>query len=337
VVDAEFIAGRLSRAVALRRALGLELGADGPTTAFRLVNAEADGLPGLVVDVYGRVLVVQATTLGAEAVLPLVVQALSEQTGAVAIVERRDSSSRELDGLRCQDPRVLTGELPEGETVEILENGHRFVVDLFRGHKTGFYLDQRENRRAFAECVQVHAGARDSYRVLNAFAYTGAFAVYACAAVPGARVTNLDASEQALDTAQCNADLNGFGERVDALPGNAFEELRRFRDSRQTFDAIVLDPPRFARGRSGVDRACRGYKDLNLLGLKLLEPGGLLFTFSCTGALGRDRFHEVVRDAVTDSGRSALILREVHHAGDHPVRPAFPEGEYLQGLILRVD
>jgi 23S rRNA (cytosine1962-C5)-methyltransferase len=213
--------------------------------------------------------------------------------------------------------------------IEIEEHGCRFWVDVQRGHKTGFYLDQRDNRALLA----MHAAGRE---VLNAFAYTGGFGVLALRG-GAAHVTNLDSSAAALELARRNAELNGFDEtRTTHQVGDAFTALRQYRDSRRQFDLIVLDPPKFAESQSQVERAARGYKDINLLAFKLLRPGGLLFTFSCSGAIEPALFQKIVADAALDAGREAQILRRMTQSADHPVALCFPEGEYLKGLVCGV-
>ncbi len=323
-VDEAFWGRRLERAWQARRALGLEA----HTTAYRLVFAESDGLPGLIVDRYDRFLVVQSLTLGIERWKPTLVRLLQERFQPRGIYERSDGDVREKEGLppRCG---VLAGEAPP-ERMVILEHGHRFVVDLRRGHKTGFYLDQRENRRRAAGYLQ---GARE---VLNAFAYTGAFAVYALAA--GARaVVNVDTSAEALAMAAENLRLNGFGEdRFENVVGDAFEVLRQFHAQGRRFDAVILDPPKFASSQAHLARAARGYKDINLQALRLIRPGGVLITFSCSGLVSPDLFQKIVFAAAEDAGREVQILEKLSQAPDHPIRLTFPESEYLKGLICRV-
>jgi 23S rRNA (cytosine1962-C5)-methyltransferase len=325
-VDAALWRRRLERALAARAAL--DLGAPGgavSTNAYRLVHAESDGLPGLIADRYGDTVIAQFLTAGAERWKAELSGLFAELTGARGVFERGDDEVRAREGLAPAGGLLAGAEPPEA--LEVRENGLRFLVDVRHGHKTGFYLDQRENRRILgAHC----AGAE----LLNGFAYTGGFAVYALAG--GARhVANVESSADLLGWAERNAALNGqpAGENV---AGNVFSELRRFRAEQRRFDAIVLDPPKFAHSRRELDRAGRGYKDINLLAFQLLRPGGLLATFSCSGAVSRELFQQIVFGAATDAGRDAQIVARLGAGPDHPVLLAFPEGEYLKGLLLRV-
>lgn len=323
-VDEAFWRRRLERAAQARAALRLEE----HTTAYRLVFAESDGLPGLIVDRYNDFLVLQSLTLGIERWKEALVRLLEERFRPRGIYERSDADVREKEGLppRCG---VLAGEAPPPRLL-ITEHGHRFLVDLRRGHKTGFYLDQRENRRRAAAYL---AGAGE---VLNAFSYTGAFAVYALAA--GARrVVNVDTSAEALALAAENLRLNGFAEdRFENVEGDAFEVLRRFHAQGRRFDAVILDPPKFAYAQAHLNRAARGYKDINLQALRLIRPGGILITFSCSGLVSPDLFQKIVFAAAEDAGREVQILEKLSQAPDHPIRLSFPESEYLKGLICRV-
>jgi 23S rRNA (cytosine1962-C5)-methyltransferase len=321
-VDAAFFVRRVQAAAARRRALA----ASSDTDCYRLVMSESDGLPGLIVDRYGDVLVVQALTLGIAARLPLVTAALATLGAWRAIVERSDDAVRELEGLAPQSG-VLDGSLAAGATAVVREHGLAYEVDLLGGHKTGFYLDQRPSRlaaRAFAP------GAR----VLDCCSYTGGFSMNAAAA--GARsVLAIDQSAPALERLAANAARNGFADVVASRQGNAFELLRELRDARESFDLIVLDPPKFAPHAAQVDKAARGYKDLNLLALKLLAPGGHLLTFSCSGHVGPELFQKIVFGAALDAGRDAQIVAHLFQGDDHPVLLSFPESLYLKGLALR--
>ncbi len=323
-IDETFWARRLERALAARQQLRL---ADS-TDAYRLVFAESDWIPGLVVDRYGDFLVVQSLTLGIERRKASLVALLAERLSPRGIYERSDPDIREKEGLPPQHDGVLWGTTPP-ERLEIREYGHCFAVDIRRGHKTGFYLDQRENRRRAASYL---AGAR----VLNAFSYTGAFAVYALAA-GAAHVVNLDTSAEALAEAAANLARNGFPEhKYEQVEGDAFRVLRRFRAEGRRFDAVILDPPKFAFSQAHLERAARGYKDINLQALHLIEPGGILVTFSCSGLVSPDLFQKIVFAAAEDAGREVQILERLGQPPDHPVRLSFPEGEYLKGLICRV-
>ncbi len=323
-IDEGFWRGRLQRAIAGRAALA----ADPQTNAYRLVHAESDGLPGLVVDRYGDWLVVQALTLGVERAKPLLTRLLVELCQPAGIVERSDVDVREKEGLR-PSLGMLHGAAPDGP-VEIVEHGHRFLVDLLAGQKTGFYLDQRENR------LRVAAYCRDA-RVLNAFSYSGGFAVYALAA--GARhVTNLDSSLEALELAERNLALNGFDPNTQAegVAGDVFQVLRDWRATKERFDIIILDPPKFAHSQQQVEKAARAYKDINLLAMQLLQPGGVLANFSCSGLVSADLFQKIVFGASVDAGRDAQVIERLSQGPDHPVLLSFPEGEYLKGLVCRV-
>lgn len=321
-IDEGFWRRRLERALRGRALLLAE-----ERGACRLVHAESDGLPGLVVDRYGAFLVVQFLTLGMDQRRHLLVEALVDLLHPRGIYERDDEAVREKEGLPLQTG-VLWGEEPP-EWVEMEEDGLRFLVDLREGHKTGFYLDQRENR---ARLLRYAAGRE----VLNAFAYTGAFGLYALRG-GAAHVVNVDTSERALDLARRNFARNGWGEgRVEFVAGDVFQVLRRYRQEGRQFDLIVLDPPKFAHGAADVPAATRGYKDINLLAFQLLREGGVLFTFSCSGAISADLFQKVVFRASLDAGRDVQVLERLTQASDHPVLLSFPEGEYLKGLVCRV-
>jgi 23S rRNA (cytosine1962-C5)-methyltransferase len=322
-VDRAFWQRRLEQAVVARQSL-----ADNPaTTAYRLVHAESDDLPGLVADRYGDWLVVQFLTLGVERWRDVITTALIDLLAPRGIYERSDVEVRKKEGLE-QHTGLLWGEEPP-ELVEVVENDHRFLVDVRRGHKTGFYLDQRENReRLPAFC----AGAE----VLDVFAYTGAFGVYA-AAGGAQRVTLVDSSASALGLARRNFALDGFEHRgVECVEGDAFSVLRGYRAQDRHFDVVVLDPPKFASSRREVERAARAYKDVNLLAFQLLRPGGVLFTFSCSGAVSADLFQKIIFGAAVDAERGAQIVGTLAQGTDHPVALTFPEGAYLKGLICRV-
>lgn len=322
-VDRSFFRRRLERAIANRRDLkkGLRL------NALRLVNAESDGLPGLIIDQYDRFLVCQFLTVGVHAWKQVIVEELQDLIIADGIFERSDSPVLGKEGLtRSVGP--LAGKAPP-DRIAIQEGDFRYLVDVRNGHKTGFYLDQRDNRR------QVGHYASDC-DVLNCFCYTGGFGVAAMAA--GARtVTNVDISAGALDLARENMALNDLdSERVTYLQADVFKQLRSFRDAARQFDVIVLDPPKFADSRQQLDRASRGYKDINLLAIKLLRAGGHLFTFSCSGLMEPALFQKIVSDAALDAGRDAQIIRRMSQAADHPTALNFPEGHYLKGLLCRV-
>ena len=321
VVDEAFVAARVV-AAADRRA---ELLASG-TDSARLVFSEADGVPGLIADRYGDTVVCQLTTAGADAWRPTLTEALASLPGVVTVFERSDADVREREGLQ---PRVglLHGNEPSGDLCAH-EAPWSYVVDVAGGHKTGFYLDQRNARRA----VATQARGR---RVLNVFAYTGAFSVVA-AASGATSITNIDSSGPALAVAQRNGVLNqvDIGELLEA---DAFTALRGLRDRARQYELILLDPPKLANNEAQLDKASRAYKDLNLLAIKLLAPGGVLMTWSCSGAMGMELFQKVVAGAALDARRTVRIIDRLHQPSDHPVPLAFPEAEYLKGLVLQAE
>lgn len=348
-IDEGFWQGRLRQAIAGRAMAGLmkndvlritddegSLPASLPpgpstpeTTAYRLVNAEADGLPGLVVDRYEAYLVIQCLTLGIDRRKDQLTAILNELVHPAGILERSDVDVRGKEGLKPV-VETLHGRTPPLE-LTIRENGLSFLVDVHHGHKTGFYLDQRDNRAAIGRPTLL-AGRE----VLNVFAYTGAFGVYAAAAGAG-QITQVDSSAPALEMAERNMRLNGFERSTDEyIAGDAFEVLRYFREEGRQFDAVILDPPKFAHSQGQVDRATRGYKDLNWLAMRLLRPDGILATFSCSGLVSADLFQKVVFGASVDAGRDVQILQHLGQASDHPVLLSFPESSYLKGLLCRV-
>lgn len=327
-IDDAFWRRRLQRAISGRQAL-----AHSPhTNAYRLVNAENDGLPGLVVDRYADWLVVQCLTLGIARRRDTIVQALDDLLAPTGIFERSDVDVRSHEGLTPQTG-VLSGSAPPA-VVWVEENGHTFAVNLASGQKTGFYLDQRDSRLRTAAALATMPGAR----VLNCFAYSGAFAVYALTDGAASHVTNLDSSLDALELAEQNLARNGLNpdEQAEGLLGDVFAVLRDLRTRQQMFDAVILDPPKFAHTQGQVSAATRGYKDINLLAAQLVRPGGLLVTFSCSGLVSADLFQKVVFGASVDARRDLQILARLGQGSDHPVLLSFPEGEYLKGLICRV-
>ncbi len=322
IIDQNFFTQRIAQAVAARSRLALEQ----DSTGMRLVHGESDGLPGLIVDQYGEVLVMQLGSAGAEFWRDELVAALREVCRPTCIYERSDSDGRELEGLpkRCGP---VYGDLPS--ELVITEHGIRFAIDVGGGQKTGFYLDQRENR------LYTGSLARDQ-DVLNCFCYTGGFSLYALR--NGARsVLSIDASESALETARHNVELNALdAAKADWLCADVFEALRKLRDQGRSFDLIVLDPPKFAPTASFAEKAARAYKDINLLGFKLLRPGGLLFTYSCSGGINDELFQKIIAGAALDAGVDARIVKKLHATADHPVLLSFPEGAYLKGLVLQI-
>lgn len=320
-IDGDFFRERITQAVGLRAPL-LQ---NSTTDAVRLVHGESDGLPGIVADRYGDTVVAQLTSAGAERWREEIADALLQVTGAARVWERSDADVRELEGLapRCGPMR---GTAPP-EKLVIREHGLDFQVALEHGHKTGFYLDQRDNRlrlRALASGCDV----------LDCFCYSGGFALNALAG--GARsVAAIDSSGAALELAHANAELNRLP-AAEWIEGDVFQELRRLRDVRCEFDFIVLDPPKFAPTAAHAERASRAYKDINLLAFKLLKPGGTLMTFSCSGGVSADLFQKIIAGAALDAGVNARIEGWLCAAADHPVALNFPEGEYLKGLLCRV-
>lgn len=329
--DLAFLRRRLQAALDRRRAM---IDAE-RTDAFRLVNAESDLMPGLVVDRYADYLVVQFLTLGIDKRKQEIVSLLQELLAPRGVYERSDVDVREREGM-SNSVGVLAGSEPP-DVVDVHENGYEFGVNVRSGHKTGFYLDQRENRRRTAELLShVGTNAPDGTTILNVFAYTGAFAVYICGANPTAHIINLDASRDALALARMNLRRNRFEPNGDFVEGDAFQILRKYRDEGKSFDAIILDPPKFVYSQAQMQSGLRGYKDINLLALKLLKPGGILVTFSCSGLVSAELFQKVVFGAALDAGRDAQIVASLLQAPDHPVLLSFPESEYLKGLVCRL-
>lgn len=323
-ITAEFFYSRLKLAFDSRRFLIKNHNLN----AYRLVNAESDRIPGLIVDRYGDFLVCQFLSAGSEHWKQEILSALkSLMPRALGIYERSDADVREKEGLKTCTGLLFGKEAPE--LVEIRENELYFLVDIRKGHKTGFYLDQRDNRAEFAAYAE-------NAEVLNCFSYTGGFGIYALK-YGATRLTNVDSSAEALTLCQHNIDINGLdGSRSENAEGDVFQILRRYRDSRQNFDAIVLDPPKFVESAGQLERAARGYKDINLLAFKLLRPGGVLFTFSCSGLMSPELFQKIVADAALDAECEAQIIRRLGQASDHPLSLNFPEGHYLKGLVCRI-
>ena len=294
----------------------------------RVLHGESDGLPGVIADQYGDTIVLQVTSAGADKWVEAIARALINATGAVRVYERSDSEVRKLEGL---EPRTgwLIGE-PSEAPLTIEEYGVTLGVDIVGGHKTGFYLDQRENRRLTRDLAQ-------GRRVLNCFCYTGGFSLQALAG--GAReVISIDSSGPALAAAQNNMLLNPQldASRAHWAEANVFDALREYKAAGERFDLIILDPPKFAPSAAHADRAARAYKDINLLGFRLLNPGGILMTYSCSGGIGQELFQQIVASAASDSGVTAAITHRLSAAADHPIGLAFPEGEYLKGLACQV-
>ncbi len=295
--------------------------------SHRLINGESDGLPGVIVDRYNNFLACQFLSAGAELWKTVIVRQLERILHPTGIFERSDLEVREKEALP-KNMGLLAGQMPP-DLVEIREGACRFLVDIRTGHKTGFYLDQAQNRYALAQ----FAG---NFEILNCFAYTGAFSV--SASVAGARhVTNVESSAAALHLAERNMVLNGIQtDRYSNITGDVFQVLRQYRNAGTRFDIVVLDPPKFAESAGSLKKACRGYKDINLWAIKLLRPGGLLFTFSCSGIVSRDLFQKIVADAALDAGRRLQIIQWLSQSPDHPCGIHFPEGLYLKGMVCKV-
>lgn len=319
-IDPAFFRRRVAQAVAARAPLP-------PHGAGRLVNAESDWLPGVIVDRYGEVVVVQLSSAGSMQWREAILDAVQDATSATAIYEKSDSDVLTLEGLGPHSGAVR-GRL-DSPIVEFSEGGLRLTADLAHGHKTGYYLDQSENRALIGSL----AADRD---VLNAFCYTGGFTLQALAG--GARsVLSIDSSADALARARLHVEMNDLPATACTwAEADVFKHLRLLRDQARQFDLVVLDPPKFAPTAATAERAARGYKDINLLALRLLRPGGLLATFSCSGGVNPDLFRKIVAGAAQDSAIDVQVLRTLQATPDHPVALAFPEGEYLKGLLLRV-
>jgi 23S rRNA (cytosine1962-C5)-methyltransferase len=320
-IDAAFFKRRIAQALAMRARLAIA------SDAARLVHGEADGLPGLIVDRYVDTLVAQFTSAGVERWKGVIADALLEATGLTRLYERSDAQAREWEGLPIQ-----TGWLRgDGETaLTIREHDWRLTLDVAEGHKTGYYLDQRDSRRRFADAVK-QFGIRS---VLNCFSYTGGFSVAALAG-GASEVVSVDSSGPALERAKAHVELNGFdAHRHQAWDADVNATLRRCLAEGRRFDAIVLDPPKFAPTAAHAERAARAYKDINRLAFMLLNEGGLLYTFSCSGGISPDLFHKIVAGAGLDAGVDGYIVERLCAAADHPQTVRFPEGDYLKGLGL---
>jgi len=321
-IDGDFLRARLRRALDARaRLISPEAG-----DAMRLVHGESDGLPGVIADRYGEVVVLQLLSAGAERWRAELSDGVRELTGCACVYERSDADVRELEGLAAKSG-VLHGALPAAG-VQIREHGLIYGVDVAAGHKTGFYLDQRDNRKRIGELSQ-------GREVLNCFCYTGGFTLNALAG--GAQsVLSVDSSAGALAQARDNLARNNLdAARAEWQEADVFKQLRVLRDQGRSFDLIVLDPPKFAPTAAFAEKAARGYKDINLLALKLLRPGGLLASFSCSGGVSAELFQKILAGAALDAGAEASIVGHFAAAADHPVLLSFPEGDYLKGLLVR--
>ncbi|MFA6930209.1 MAG: class I SAM-dependent methyltransferase [Lentisphaeria bacterium] len=323
-VDADFFVHRLQQSLEYREKIGVAQ----QSNAYRLVHGEADGLPACVVDRYNDFLCCQFLSAGAEFWKKEMIAALAGIAGLRGIYERSDNDSRTRDGLPLSTG-TLWGEDPP-EKLLIQENGLHLQVHLQQGHKTGYYLDQRDSKMALTKDLCKEA------KVLDCCCYSGGFGIRALKAGADS-VCFVDAADKSLQWTADNAALNEVpAEKMELLKGDVFQLLRTFRDSRRSFDVIILDPPKFADTQIRLEKAARGYKDINLLAAKLLRPGGMLFTFSCSAAMTPEFFRKVIGDAARDAGRDALLVRSFAQAPDHPQALNFPEGHYLTGLQLQL-
>ena len=322
-IDIDFFIRRLKQAQQWRDWLAQRDGLD----SYRLIAGESDGLPGVTIDRFGHFLVLQLLSAGAEYQRPAIVSALQSLYPDCAIYDRSDVVVRKKEGLElAQGP--VAGELPP-DLLPVTENGMKLYVDIKAGHKTGYYLDQRDSRLATRRYV-------DDKRVLNCFSYTGGFAV---SALMGncRQVVSVDTSQEALDVAKKNVELNKLDlSKAEFVRDDVFKLLRKYRDQGEKFDVIVMDPPKFVENKSQLQGACRGYKDINMLAIQLLNPGGVLLTFSCSGLMTNDLFQKIIADAALDAGRDVQFIEQFRQAADHPVIATYPEGLYLKGFACRV-
>ncbi|MCE1248962.1 MAG: class I SAM-dependent rRNA methyltransferase [Firmicutes bacterium] len=323
-INEGFFDEKIRTAIALRKNLGLF---SDPTinNSCRVINSESDGLPGIIADLYNRHIVVQFLTTGAEKWKDVICRVLYKQLDPICFYERSDSDERLLEGLKKRNG-LISGNGPS-KTVEIVENGIKMLVDIKEGHKTGFYIDQRNNRRL----IRDFAAGKD---VLNCFSYTGGFSLNAAAG--GAKhIVSADASKKVLETAAANVALNGFSpDKFTFVESDVFKLLRQYKEEERYFDLIVLDPPKFVSGTAKLETALRGYKDLNLQALRILKPGGVLFTFSCSGSVTDEMFQKATAWAALDAECSASVIGKMIQGPDHPVLLSFPESSYLKGLVL---
>ncbi len=322
IISADFFKRKIKKSLAYRQLIGF----DSPMK--RLIHAESDGLPGLIVDQYGKVAVIQILSAGVEFWKDELVQILVDETGFSSVYERSDVQVRKLEGLE-QRTGLVYGEQPD-DLLAIEYNGLKYWIDIKNGHKTGYYLDQRENR----DLIGSLCAEKD---VLDCFCYSGGFSAKALKAGANS-VTLVDESQNALQLAEKHILTNDLpDEKIIFQKGDVFEVLRKFRDQAKRFDVIILDPPKFAPTASYADRAARGYKDINLLAFKLLNPGGLLATFSCSGGINREFFLKILAGAALDAGVNARIQLHMGQSADHSINLNFPEGTYLKGFGIRVD
>lgn len=323
-IDADFFEKRIRVAFEGRQLMLKETG----MSACRLLDAESDFVPGLIIDRYNNFLVLEVLSAGAEYHLKDIVEALRRVFPEDNIYERSDVEVRKKEGLELRKG-VIHGEEPPTE-ITITENGGmQILIDIVNGHKTGYYLDQRDNRAALTKYC-------NGKTVLNCFSYTGGFSLYALKGRAKA-VSNVDVSERALATAKRNIALNHLDPgRVKFIKEDVFAFLRKEKQAGHKYDVIVLDPPKFAESQSQLAKACRGYKDINMIAASILNEGGYLMTYSCSGHMTPDLFQKVVADAILDAGREGQIVEYLQQASDHPVATPYPEGLYLKGLVVRI-
>jgi 23S rRNA (cytosine1962-C5)-methyltransferase len=322
-IDQDFLRRRIRHALVLRAVFDPAY-----TNAYRLIHSEGDGLPGLVVDRYADILVVQIHTAGMGRLQPLLIESLLQETGVKGILLRNDSQSRRREGLALEEPVVVAGEVPD--RVDICENGVRFSVDLWQGQKTGFFLDQRDKREALRKYAR-------NKRVLNCFCYTGGFSVYSALTDPRTCVTSVDISAPAINAARSHFTLNGLdAQRHEFLVGDVFDYLEEAQENGDLFDVVVLDPPAFAKSQSARSQALKAYRRLNTLGIQVLRPGGILLTCSCSGVIGMDDLLGVVSLSAQRFQRSVQVLESYTHGVDHPLNIAMPETGYLKTVFCRV-
>ncbi|PML77298.1 class I SAM-dependent methyltransferase [Enterovibrio norvegicus] len=322
-IDVAFFQKRLQEAQGLRDVLAARDG----LTGYRLIAAESDGLPGITIDRYGDFMVCQLLSAGAEAQKQNLVDALVALYPECSIYERSDVSVRKKEGLK-ERTGVLHGDMPPASVV-VEENGIKISVDITGGHKTGFYLDQRDSREAAVKYV-------NGKRVLNCFCYTGGFGLYSLKG-NAAEVINVDVSQPALDIAKTNAEMNGFDvSKAKFVNADVFKLLREYREQGEKFDVVIMDPPKFAESKSQLTGACRGYKDINMLAMQILNPGGTLLTYSCSGLMDNGLFQKIIADAALDAHRSVQFVERFEQAADHPIDSAYPEGFYLKGFACYV-
>ncbi|MEZ8143358.1 23S rRNA methyltransferase [Enterovibrio norvegicus FF-33] len=322
-IDVEFFKKRLQEAQGLRDTLAVRDG----LTGYRLIAAESDGLPGITIDRYQDFMVCQLLSAGAEAQKQNLVDALVALHPECSIYERSDVSVRKKEGLK-ERTGVLHGDMPPASLV-IEENGVKISVDIVGGHKTGFYLDQRDSREASVKYI-------NGKRVLNCFCYTGGFGLYALKG-GASEVINVDVSQPALDIAKANAEINGYDlSKAQFVNADVFKLLREYRDRGERFDVVIMDPPKFAESKSQLNGACRGYKDINMVAMQILKPGGTLLTYSCSGLMDNALFQKILADAALDAQRQVQFIERFEQAADHPLDSAYPEGFYLKGFACHV-